>query len=65
MRFGQLISYRTNRPRKSLACWTNGSPTVPGSDSKLDVTANIDSAFRPLVEDLTFTDLDIVREEDL
>lgn len=34
-------------------------------NSQLDVTTSIDSAFRPLVEDLTFTDLDIIREEDL
>lgn len=34
-------------------------------NSDLDVTNQTDSDFRPIVEDLTFTDVDIIRDQQL
>src|SRR5437764_15198127 len=34
-------------------------------NSQLDVTTATDARFRPLIADLTFTDLDLVRDEQL
>lgn len=34
-------------------------------NSDLAVTTDVDTKFRPLVEDLRFTDLDVVRDEQL